>query len=328
MRWDFLSRSSDTLDKKQRQVLQVPCHLRQEPACIGAVSDPVVEGEGKREDLPDGDLPPVDPRAFDDSAEPEDCHVWPVDDRGGKETPEMDLVGDGERAPFQLIESDSPVTSLLAESLDLSCQFEDAFPVHLPDNRHYQTFGGLHGDTEVVMLLDGDRISCIVDGGIEKGMLPKRMLRRLDEERKKGQMGAAGFHGLLFALAQLPELGDVDLLRDGDEGRQPLGGEDITGDGPPEPAQRQPLHRAEIIARGRLWRRDLFQILGCDTPARAAALYPFEVDTSCPSQFSHLRCGEHRRFLLRLGQNSDDSDRTWALDSARQRLITFPGNLE
>src|SRR6185369_17449693 len=84
MRWDFLSRSSDTLDKKQRQVLQVPCHLRQEPACIGAVSDPVVEGEGKREDLPDGDLPPVDPRAFDDSAEPEDCHVWPVDDRGGR----------------------------------------------------------------------------------------------------------------------------------------------------------------------------------------------------------------------------------------------------
>jgi hypothetical protein len=49
-------------------------------------------------------------------------------------------------------------------------RLDDVLLAHVPDDRHQQPVRGFHGDAEMVLALEQDLLSSIVDGGVQIGV--------------------------------------------------------------------------------------------------------------------------------------------------------------
>ena len=86
----------------------------------------------------------------------------------------------------------------LRKPLDVAGDFHDRLFAGLPDDRDDQPVFGVHGDPDVVTLLENDLAALLVEGGVHRGVDAQGGDGRLDQERQEGDLHS-------FALSDLPE---------------------------------------------------------------------------------------------------------------------------
>jgi hypothetical protein len=164
--------------------------------------------------------------------------------------------------PRHLLRLDLAAPCACGDLGDLSAEFRDAHSARVADHWDKESLLGVHGDTQVFGVVVGDLAAGGVDGGVDLGMLPQGLQRRLREEREEGQLDTLA--GLEVRLGPVPELGDpgqVDLDHAGELSGHPQRldhalRDDLAQSGHPlggrRPVRRRPPRRERAPGQHRL----------------------------------------------------------------------------
>src|SRR6476469_2665481 len=122
------------------------------------VDDAVVVGQGKGQHVAGGELGAVPDGAQLGADDAEDGDFGGVDDGGEAGAADAAEAGDGERATGQVRRPELAVTGFGGGGHELSGQFHDALAVGVLDDRDHQAAGGVHGDADVVVVLEDEGV--------------------------------------------------------------------------------------------------------------------------------------------------------------------------
>src|SRR5574341_993638 len=283
------------LDEDRRRVFKVADEPGQEFRGSRAVIHAVIEGKRQGKDLPDHDLSSLDPRLVGYLPGAQDRDVGIVDDRRGKGGAVGPVIGDRKGAPLEVFKLDCPFSCLFAQVLQFHCKLADGLLVDVPDDRDDEPFVGIDCNADIEVLLDDYFESFFVHGGIEGAELHERVLEGLHEERHEGKVDAFVLKRLFFPRPEVPQVGDVRLVRFRHEGRGMLGEHQILCDRFLEPSHLHPLDRSVLVAG--LWRQRyrIQNILPRNAPGGTGAFDFVEAYALLLGERPDSGCGKYRR---------------------------------
>jgi hypothetical protein len=151
------------LQKQRFRVLDQVPDTREEAEGLGTVYDAVVVGECEVHHWPSDDFAVYDHGAFLNPVHPEDADLRSVEDRCAHEVAKNATVGDGERAPLQVLQLQFAVTTppgelrhvrfYLGKALLVRLYLGKALLVRLAHHRDDEPLAGRERDPDVVVLL-------------------------------------------------------------------------------------------------------------------------------------------------------------------------------
>src|SRR5881628_81937 len=127
----------------------------------------VVEGARQVHHFPNRDLVVSNDRPLLDLVHPEDGDLGPVDDRRGEDAAFLAERGDREGGPLDVLQGEFLVPRRGREPVDFFREVPEAFLVGLVDNGDREALVRGRRDADVVVSLDDDLPSLVVDGGVQ-----------------------------------------------------------------------------------------------------------------------------------------------------------------
>src|SRR2546425_1143177 len=201
----------------------------------------VVEGARQVHHFPNRDLVVSDDRPLLDLVHPEDGDLGPVDDRRGEDAAFLAERGDREGGPLDVLQGEFLVPRRGREPVDFFREVPEAFLVGLVDNGDREALVRGRRDADVVVSLDDDLPSLVVDGGVQGREFYQRREDGLGEEREEGEFDSLALRGGFQMVAQVNELGHVDLFHIREVSRGGVRFRHLLEDPLPQPMNRDPL---------------------------------------------------------------------------------------
>src|SRR2546422_8343359 len=201
----------------------------------------VVEGARQVHHFPNRDLVVSDDRPLLDLVHPEDRDLRPVDNRRGEDAAFFAERGDREGGSLDVLQREFLVAGRRGETIDFLREVPEALLVGLMDDGHREALVRGRRDADVVVSLDDDLPSLVVDGGVQGREFYQRREDGLDEEREEGEFDSLALRGGLQMVAQVDELGHVDLFHVREVSRGGVGLRHLLEDPLPQPMNRDPL---------------------------------------------------------------------------------------
>src|SRR5213594_1158286 len=210
----------------------------------------VVEGARQVHHFPNRDLVVSNDRPLLDLVHPEDGDLGPVDDRRGEDAPFLAERGDCEGGPLDVLQGEFLVPRRGREPVDFFREVPEAFLVGLVDNGDREALVRGRRDADVVVSLDDDLPSLVVDGGVQGREFYQRREDGLGEEREEGEFDSLALRGGFQMVAQVNELGHVDLFHIREVSRGGVRFRHLLEDPLPQPMNRDPLFAGGGSDRG------------------------------------------------------------------------------
>src|SRR2546426_1220543 len=201
----------------------------------------VVEGARQVHHFPNRDLVVSDDGPLLDLVHPEDGDLGPVDDRRGEDAAFLAERGDREGGPLDVLQGEFLVPRRGREPVDFFREVPEAFLVGLVDNGDREALVRGRRDADVVVSLDDDLPSLVVDGGVQGREFYQRREDGLGEEREEGEFDSLALRGGFQMVAQVNELGHVDLFHIREVSRGGVRFRHLLEDPLPQPMDRDPL---------------------------------------------------------------------------------------
>src|SRR5437899_2920691 len=195
-----------------------------------------------------------DDRTLLDLVDGQDGDLGPVDDRRCEDAPFLAERRDREGGALDVLEGEFLVPRGRSQPLDFFREVPQALLVGLVDDRDREAFVRGGRDSDVVVSLDHDLSSLVVDGGVQVRELHERREDRFDEKGQEGQLDSLAVRGRFQVIAQVDQLRHVDLLDVCEVGRRDVGFRHLLEDSLPQPVDRDSLLAAARGGRCR-WRR-------------------------------------------------------------------------
>src|SRR5918999_1098094 len=108
-----------------------------------------------------------------------------IDDGSAVRRSHNAIIGDREGTPFEIMEVNLSKPCLVGEGRYLLGHVQDIFFVCVFDHKDDKAITGVDSDSDVEILLENDRLRCLVQAGVEIGMGLQSWNDRLDQ---KGQI--------------------------------------------------------------------------------------------------------------------------------------------
>src|SRR6266568_1196783 len=184
----FAWRPSPDADENRRVMLEVVPHRLHERGADVAIDHPVVEGAGKVHHVPDDDVVVPHDGTLLDLVDAEDRDLGPVDDRRRQDAALLPERRDRERRALDVREGELLVPRCRREAVDLPREVPQVPLVRVVDHGDGQALVRRGGDPDVIVPLDDDLPSLVVDGRVQGRELRERRDDGLDEEREERQL--------------------------------------------------------------------------------------------------------------------------------------------
>src|SRR5437870_5006315 len=185
-----------------------------------------------------------------DPVHPEDGDLGPVDDWRREDAAFFAERSDREGGALDVLQGELLVPRRGPEPIDFLREVPEAFLVGLVDDGDRKALVRGGRDADVVVSLDDDLPSLVVDGGVQGREFHQRREDGLDEEREEGEFDSLALRGGFQMVAQVDELGHVDLFHVREVSRGCVGLRHFLEDPLPQPMNRDPLFAGGGSDRG------------------------------------------------------------------------------
>src|SRR5579863_1057446 len=211
---------------------------------LGPGDDPMVEGEGKGNNLAGHDRPVTDHRFLADLSHAEDRYLGIVDDRGSIGPSDHAIVGDGEAPPLELGQLYFALFRPLTHRRNLLRQLQNALLVRVSEHENHETVRGVDSDPDVIVFFQDDLFRFLVQGRIQVWVDLQPCNHGPHDKGKIGQPGTLFFDDLFLFMAYLFKIGNIGLVHKSDRRNTGSRFSYMAGAAATHPSKRNALERS------------------------------------------------------------------------------------
>src|SRR5712692_922774 len=244
---DFRSHRGETLtgfDENRRGMFEVVADRLDERGAHVAIDHAVVERARQVHHLPNRDPVVPDDGSLFDLVHAEDGDLGPVDDWCREDAAFLTERGDREGGPLDVLQGEFLVARCRGEPINFFREVPEPFLVGLVHNGDREALVRGRRDADVVVSFDDDLRSLVVDGGVQRREFHQRREDGFDEEREERELDPLALRGGFQMVAQVDELGHIDLFHIGEMSRRDVGLRHLLENPLAQPMNRDPLFAA------------------------------------------------------------------------------------